>query len=430
MSINGINSYNIGFYNYQSSINSMRLSQAFSKNAKLSQYMTPAISSLNSPYKSSMNFIKNYTSSMSALLGAASDLKSGNSQSAMKELNVKSSNENVASAAKRFTLRDTKEIKLNVKQTAAAQSNVSAKVKASDVSKKDMNFTLNSQTGPLSISVKSTDRNGVFKTNAQMFREAADQINTHPLSSVTAKVTEKDGQISLELTGKKTGETNTFSVSGELGAAAGLDTVKQTAANAKYAVTADGKTTDYESSTNDITVDMTRIGVTLKGVGETTISADVDSGKLSSAIGNLVDKYNASLKLLNDNYERGSGVDRQLRNLVSGLGSEQSLEKLGISVNKDASLTFDKDVFAENMKKSPDLVKKLISSPGGLADKAYNKAMSGITMNSNSLINGDIETMQSESLTDPFRAFSLYSKSGAYMMNNYAALGMMMNYLV
>lgn len=114
--------------------------------------------------------------------------------------------------------------------------------------------------------------------------------------------------------------------------------------NSIYSVTANGKTTTYESYSNDVSVDSTRIGVTLKSTGKTTIRADVDVDKTVSAVEDLVNAYNSSLKVLNDNYERGTGVDRQLRNLVLGLGSEKSLEKLGITVNKDATLKFDKDV--------------------------------------------------------------------------------------
>lgn len=430
MGINSINSYGMNFYNYQSSINNIRLSQAVSKNPKFSQLGVPAVSYGTNPLKSSMNFVKEYTSSMSALLGAASDLKAGSSQSVMKDMSVTSSDESVASAAAKFSVRDAKEITLDVKQLAAAQSNASSSVKASDTALSDMNFTVNSGKGPVSVAVSSKTENGTAKTNVQMLREAADQINRSKTAGVTANLVQKDGNVSLELTANETGTGSSFSVSGELGAAAGLDRVKTEAADAKYSVTENGKTMNYTSSKNDVSVDFTRIGVTLKGVGEAVIRSDVDSKKVSSALGNLVDKYNSSLKLLNDNYERGTGVERQLRNLVTGLGSEESLKKLGITVNKDATLSFDKDVFAENMKKDPDLTRQLISGTGGLADKAFSKAMSGINVNSNSLINGDVESLQTESLSNPFTMFGMYSKSGAYTMNNYAAVGMMMNYLI
>ena len=104
-------------------------------------------------------------------------------------------------------------------------------------------------------------------------------------------------------------------------------------------------------------------------------------------------------------------------------------EKLGITVNKDATLKFDKDVFAKNMKENPSLTKDLIAGAAGIADKAFNKASSGLRVNSGSLINGDLSDMQSESFTNPYNVFSMYSRSGVYSLNNYAAVGMMFNLL-
>ena len=156
----------------------------------------------------------------------------------------------------------------------------------------------------------------------------------------------------------------------------------------------------------------------------------MDSDKIATALSDLVGSYNSSLKLLNDNYDRGTGVDKQLRNLVAGLGSEQSLKQLGITVNKDATLSFDKDAFAKNMKENPSLTRSLISGPGGIADRAFSKGSTGMNVSSSSLINGDLASAQEESITNPMNAFSSYSRSGAYAMNNYAAVGMMLNYLI
>jgi len=235
------------------------------------------------------------------------------------------------------------------------------------------------------------------------------------------------GVASLELTGTYTGAYNGFDVTGELGAAKGLDTVKTEALDSKYSVTIDGKTTQHESYSNDISVDSTRIGVSLKSTGKTTISSGLDFKKTADGISKLVDAYNSSLKLLNDNYDRGTGVYKQLRNLVGGLGSEKSLEKLGITVNKDATLKFDKSVLQKNMKEHPSLTKDLISSA---ANMAYNKGAAGMRVNSSTLINNDIEAAQADAMNNPYQAFNMYSKTGAYTLNNYYALGMMMNYLV
>lgn len=433
MAINGVNSY-MGYYNYQSSINNFRLTQALSKNQRFMEAITPASKVSSNSYRntsltSSMAFVKNYSSSMTDLMNSANALKSSNQKGAMGDLVVSSSDSSVASATEKLPVRYAQQIDLDVQQLAAAQVNVSEGVKASDKAQSDMDFTVGNAVNSVAVKVSAANADGTAKTNAQMLKEAADQINSGS-SNVKASVVQKDGVASLQLEGKYTGAANTFEVSGNLGAAAGADAVKTEAANSKYSITTGGKTTKHESYSNDVYADSYKIGIELKGVGKATVKADVDSDKIATALGDLVSSYNSSLKLLNDNYDRGTGVDKQLRNLVAGLGSEQSLKQLGITVNKDATLKFDKDVFAKNMKDNPSLTKSLISGPGGIADKAFNKGSAGMNMRSSSLINGDLMGAQAESITNPMNAFSSYSRSGAYAMNNYAAVGMMLNYLV
>ncbi len=433
MAINGVNSY-MGYYNYQSSINNFRLTQALSKNQRFMEAITPASKVSSNSYRntsltSSMAFVKNYSSSMTDLMNSANALKSSNQKGAMGDLVVSSSDSSVASATEKLPVRYAQQIDLDVQQLAAAQVNVSEGVKASDKAQSDMDFTVGNAVNSVAVKVSAANADGTAKTNAQMLKEAADQINSGS-SNVKASVVQKDGVASLQLEGKYTGAANTFEVSGNLGAAAGADAVKTEAANSKYSITTGGKTTKHESYSNDVYADSYKIGIELKGVGKATVKADVDSDKIATALGDLVSSYNSSLKLLNDNYDRGTGVDKQLRNLVAGLGSEQSLKQLGITVNKDATLKFDKDVFAKNMKDNPSLTKSLISGPGGIADKAFNKGSAGMNMRSSSLINGDLMGAQAEYITNPMNAFSSYSRSGAYAMNNYAAVGMMLNYLV
>lgn len=433
MAIGGINN-GMGYYNYQASVNNMRLAQALSRNNRYMQAVSgvssvPSVSSRRTSMASSLNFVKSYNSSMSDLMNAANKLKDSNQNGVMNQLGVTSSDTSIATADAKFPVKNKQAVELDVQQIAQAQVNVSDGVKASAKADTDMDFTVKGVNGSVDVKVSALDSKGIAKSNAQMLKEAAEQINKSD-SDVKASVVQKDGVASLQIEGKTTGASNTFEVSGQLGAAAGAENVKTEAANAKYSVTKNGETTNHESYTNDVSLDYTRIGVKLKGVGKTTIKADVDTDKVASAVGDLVKSYNSSLKLLNDNYDRGTGVDRQLRNLVAGLGSEKSLEKLGITVNKDATLSFDKSVFAENMKKDPSLTKSLVSGVSGIAEKAYSKASAGMNISSSSLLNGDIANATSNSATNPYNVFGMYSRSGAYNMSNYYAVGMMMNYLI
>ena len=72
MFINGINSYGMGYYNYQAAINNARLIDALSRNPKL-QDAVKSVSPSNSSLRNSFDFVKEYTSSMSSLMQAAMD---------------------------------------------------------------------------------------------------------------------------------------------------------------------------------------------------------------------------------------------------------------------------------------------------------------------------------------------------------------------
>lgn len=432
MSIYGINnSYGMGYYSYQSSINNARLMQALSRNPKLSELneFKESYGSSRSSLSDSFDFVKEYTSSMSSLMKAASELKGSSASGAVNDLSVTSSDTSVATVTERLPVRSYNEITLDVSQTARSQVNTSDAVKVNEAATEDMDFTVSGSSGTAVVQVSSTNEDGTARTSASMIREAAKQINSQD-AGVRATVVEDNGEISLKLESKHTGEVYGFSAQGQFGAAAGIDQVDTAALNAEYSVTDNGITRSYTSSSNDISLNAGRIGVSLKSAGEVTIRSDMDEEKVSSAVQDLVSSYNSALKVLNDNYGRGSGVDNQLRNLVRGLGSEQSLAKVGITVNDDATLNFDKEVFAKNFAEDPSFVRDIISGTGGIADTAFNKASGGMNVNSRSLINNDMAEAQYEMMNSPFNVMGMYSRNSAYLNNNFYAVGLMMNYLV
>lgn len=245
MAINGISSYGLNsLYGYQSSINSLRLTQALSNNPKLNQSYsssssTSAFTSRKAAMKQDISFVKDYSSKMSDLMNAANELRSSNKNGAMSDLAITSSNSDVATASGKLLVKNDKEYKLDVTQIAQAQMNVSEGVKAADYAKSAMNFTVDDGKNSVNVQVGTTKANGGSRTNVQMLKEAADQINRGS-SNVKASVVQKDGVSSLQLEGRYSGEANTFSVNGQLGAAAGADAVKTEAANSKYSVTTGG----------------------------------------------------------------------------------------------------------------------------------------------------------------------------------------------
>lgn len=442
MAIGGIGSYGLNsLYGYQSTINSLRLTQALSRNPKLNQSSSSTSASSVVSKKAAKNanvaFVNEYASSMTDLMQAANALKGSNKSGAMSDLAITSSDEKVATASGKLLINSDKDFKLDVAQIAQAQMNVSEGVKASAYAQSGMNFTVGDDKNSVNVQVSAVKANGGSKTNAQMLREAADQINKSK-ANVTASVVEKDGVASLQLESKETGTSHRFEVSGEMGAAAGAENVKTEAANAKYSVTSSGMKTEYESESNTVSVGYVGVSAQLKGRSNLAGIYIRLKRRLSRALGDLVDAYNSSLKFLNDNFDRGSGVGRQMQSLLTGLGSEQSLKQMGISVNKDGTLSFSESALQKNMAKDPSLTRDLISGTGGLADRLFNKASNGLNMSSNSLTNyssvsgtsGSYGSSSSNSATNPYAVLGMYSRSGVYNMSNYNAVGMMLNYLI
>lgn len=433
MAISGIGSYGgFGVFGYQSQLNDYRLQQALANNSKYNSSSSSSSSSTSSTSTTgSMDFLKKYSSTMSDLMQSANTLRDTNSSGVFNDLNATSSDTSVAEATKKYRLKNTEDIQLDVAQIATTQVNNSTGVKSAEKAVSSMDFNITDGSGNnVAVKVDMTNADGGTKTNRQMLQEAANQINKNSSSGVRATLVEKDGVSSLKLESKKTGAANGFSVSGDLGAAAGAENTSQAAQNAEYTVTQGGRKNTYVSASNDVSVDYARIGVKLKAAGSTTISAQVDSDKVASAVSDLLDSYNDARKVLNDNADRGSGVTRQLNSLLRGIGTEQGFEKLGIKTNKDGTLSLDKDTLKKSLAEEPDLVKDLISGSHGIAQNAYAKANSAMTANANSLLSNDLKAIDKENAQDSINLMNMFSKSGVYNMMNYNAVGLMMNYLV
>lgn len=194
-------------------------------------------------------------------------------------------------------------------------------------------------------------------------------------------------------------------------------------------MTENGRTTYHASDTNSIGLDLGRIGVQLKDTGSVQISTAPDTKKIVSGVEDLVKSYNSAIELLNANSGRGSGVERQLRNLLMGIAPEKSLDLIGISTNKDGTLKVNTETLTKKLNEDPTLTREIISGANGMASRAYNKATGGLEANSVSLVNNDLKSAEIDSVTNEFNFMNMFARSGAYNMNNYYALGLMVNYL-
>ena len=444
--INGIgSSYN--FYNYQTTINQLKLQQAISKSPDYNSYRgyVDSMQSQNtwinkSQKSSSLNFLRNYNTAMSDVMQSANALRTSNSAGIMTSLSASSSNSDVASVTQNFKLRQKKDITLNVAQIAVAQKNSSAGIKGNGIAKTDMNFSISSKNGNFLFNIKATDKNGVAKTNDAMLAEAVNAINNSNAGVKATVEKGKDGNSTLTLESGTTGTASAFTINGQLGAAEGIQTAAQEASDTQYSITENGMTQSYTAQSNTVQLDYGRMQAELKSTGKTSITTGTDPNRIVSAVSSLVDSYNKATDFLKNNISHGSGISRQLHNFERSIASESSMERLGLSYSKDGRLMFNEETFRKSLEEDSFLTEELLSGSNGLADNLFNRASSAATANSASLINNDLEAIGNQGIStnnsaatmkgnDSFRLMATYSRAGMFNLNNFAAVGIMMNYL-
>lgn len=435
MAISGIGSSFNNMYSLQNNYNNYRLQMALAKsglsNANRTTAGTGTSTGTSAAANGSVDFLKRYNTVMSDLMSSANALMGTNTSGVMNDLSVSSSDTDVAQASIQYRTRTmtAKDMQVDVLQLAQAQQNTGNEVMGTQAAEGNMSFQIESaQGGVINVNVNSLYDDGTTKSNRQMLREAAQQINSAK-GNVSAKVVENDGKVSLQITGKETGLQNAFTVSGEMGAAKGAEREAVSAQNALYNVTENGVTKSYASDTNSVSLDLGRIGLQLKDTGSVNISTAPDTKKLVSAVEKLAESYNSAIAFLGSNTGRGSGVERQLRNLLLGIAPEKSLDLLGITTNSDGTLKVNTETLTEKLNEDPSLARDIIGGANGMGARAYNKAQSAMGVNSVSLINNDLKTAEEENMTNEFNFMNMFARSGAYNMNNYYALGLMVNYL-
>ncbi|MCI8565470.1 MAG: hypothetical protein HFI39_03990 [Lachnospiraceae bacterium] len=441
MSIGGISG---GYgYGYTSTINNLlslsSLKTTSSYSAIQAANKVSSTNSNTSAYSSVTSFLKDYQSELTALEAAASKLQWSSSSNVFSDLEAGSTDEEVATASKTWRLQAGTDINLEVHATAQAQKNVSTAQTAVDQAEEDMEFEIAGPKGTQKVSISSTNANGTKKTYNQMYQEAAKAINADSKAGVRASVEKKDGKVSLVLTGKETGEANSFTVTGKTGAAAGLENVVNNAQDALYTVTQDGQTQTFSSSTNKVSVDYGRIEVELKKEGSTNIYAGVDADKIAGAVQDLVDSYNAVTNLLEKNAGRGAGTAAHLSSFQRGMAHEKTLKAVGISTNKAGDLVLDKEKLMEALQKDYDGTMDILGGQFGLAENAAQKADRALSDSVQRIVSNDLGGKSTSGSTgntsggnsgvsgNQYTNFANFAASGAYNLMNYYAVGMLLN---
>ncbi len=152
-----------------------------------------------------------------------------------------------------------------------------------------------------------------------------------------------------------------------------------------------------------------------------------------NATQSFVDQYNSTLKLLNDNAERGPGVMKQLARMVQDPAPAESMALIGLSVNDDGTLHLDQEAmttaFEDAGAGSQDLYRDILGGFSGVADTTYKYAQYGLNTSARDLVANDLVNIKSVEDENPFKEMYSDFRSSAYSLNNMAA-GLMMNLLV
>lgn len=442
MSISGISGGGYG-YGYSSSINSLlqlsSLKTTSSYNAVSAVNKVSSTSSNTSAYASVTSFLKDYQSELTGLESAAAKLQTRMSGNVFTELEAGSTDEEVATAQKSWRLEAGLDVNLDVHSVAQSQRNVSVANYAADLAEEDMEFEIAGPGGNQKVSISSTNANGTKKTYKQMYQEAAKAVNANSKTGVKASVESENGKVSLVLTGKSTGEANSFSVYGKTGAAAGLEYIDRAASDASYTVTQNGYSQDYTSSTNKVSIAYGRVDVELKKEGSTNIYSGVDSDRIVDAVQDLVDSYNSVTNLLESNSGRGAGTAAHLTSFQRGMAHEKTLAALGITTNKAGDLVLDKEKLTEALEKDYDFVVDTLGGQFGLAEKASQRADQALSDPVQRIVSNDLggKTSTSSALNgnagssanagNAYTQFANFASSGAYNLVNYYAVGMLLN---
>lgn len=443
MSIGGISGGGYG-YGYTSSINNLLQLSSLKSTASYSAInAVNRVSSTNSntsAYASVTSFLKDYQSELTGLEAAAAKLQTSKSGNVFTELEAGSTDESVATAEKSWRLEAGLDVDLEVHSVAQSQRNVSVANYAADLAEEDMEFEIAGPDGSQKISISSTNANGTKKTYKQMYQEAAKAVNANSGTGVKASVESENGKVSLVLAGKKTGEANSFTVSGKTGAAAGLEYVDRAASDASYTVTQDGYSQSYTSDTNQVSIAYGRVDVELKKEGSTNIYSGVDSDRITDAVQDLVDSYNSVTNLLEANAGRGRGTAAHLSSFQRGMAHEKTLAAMGITTNKAGDLVLDKEKLTEALEKDYDFVVDTLGGQFGLAENAAQKADRALSDSVQRIVSNDLGGKTSGSSSgsgsgagssagagNAYTQFANFVSGGAYNLANYYAVGMLLN---
>lgn len=365
------------------------------------------------------SFMANFRTNMEELKSAATAV----TKPAADKTTADSSNTGVAAVSGRLQ-RPQDSYTLEVSQVAHGQINRTGALSA-DAPLPTLGGTLEIKTGAGSFSLSLNA--GGYANNREMLRGYAERINNLG-SGLSAKVVESEGDARLEITGE-----GAFSLSGSFARRTGLDEVATEGREAIFSLSKNGgETESFTSSTNTVEVD--GLTVQLKSAGSTTLGAGQNpDSQITRSLEKLVDSYNKSISFLGKNEDKGLGVLRQTKRLMTLSTSERSLNQIGISVKSDGALSVDNKKLTEALSRDRSFATGIINR---LAESISKDAATGLSESAYNLISGTlgspVKNTSAAGLSgsydnDAFRMMNSYNRSGVYNAMNMMVVGALMN---
>ncbi|WP_040337300.1 flagellar filament capping protein FliD [Candidatus Blastococcus massiliensis] len=189
---------------------------------------------------------------------------------------------------------------------------------------------------------------------------------------VTASVIQIDaGKFSLQLTSKKTGAANEFTLEG-----GGTFDVTTQAQNAKLTI---GTTNKYSVSSDTNTFAAVLPGATITvsklETDQVTVGVASDPNAVAGKVSTLIDAVNSALSTtrsytssakgstaaLKGDYAVTSLAGRLLDAVSGAIGADGSPARIGIELTRDGKITFDKAKFVAALEADPTLAKRMVA---------------------------------------------------------------------
>ncbi|GAA1822958.1 flagellar filament capping protein FliD [Luedemannella flava] len=252
--------------------------------------------------------------------------------------------------------------------------------------------------GSLTVTIGSGDPVTIDVSADPSAAGVAKAINAKGLDLKAAVITTSTGDTVLQLTSTKTGTANAFTVTG-------LDApVKNavTAVDARVEV-GDPATGGYAvtSSSNTFTNLMSGVTLTVKRVeNDVTVDVSADADAIAAKTQAFVDAANNALKEISKQSAWSQGgttngplvgdymvrelTDRVLGTVSSGLAGYGSFKQVGVQLDRDGNLKFDKDAFAKAYAADPAAAERGAAGLGAAMTTMAETAQKNVTSSTQS----------------------------------------------